>query len=113
MLVSCARIGVSKLDDVSAAEDGESSQRRISRVELDEKKVRFEPGEEESDGKGRGSVANEARALVWPFSLWMGVEVVRSQIMIVASAAPEMRMGFPSRDVARRHLRKSVWADNF
>lgn len=113
MLVSCARIGLSKLDDVSVAEDRDISQRRISRVELDEKRVRFEPGEDECDGKERGSIANDARALVWPLSLWIGVEVVRSQIMIVESAAPEMSMGFPSREVARRHLRKSVCAVNF
>jgi hypothetical protein len=58
-----------------------------------------------------GSMAKCWIAFVSPFNLWttFGGEVERSQRIIVESALPERRMGFPERVVARRVLRKSVW----
>lgn len=67
----------------------------------------------ESASEWLGSRERSERAFEWPFSLWRISPVDMSQMMIVASAEPEMRMGVPFTEVARTDLRKSVWPDCF
>ena len=84
-------------------------QRRISGEELAVKRVK-EGSSPAVSSRLRGSMARSCTALTWPpLSLCRGWPVVRSQTMRVASAPPEMRIGWPWREVVRRHLTKSVW----
>lgn len=84
-------------------------QRRISGEELAVKRVK-EGSSPAVSSRLKGSMARSCTALTWPpLSLCRGWPVVRSQTMRVASAPPVIRIGWPRREVARRHLTKSVW----
>lgn len=124
MLVSCGLSGCEREVGVSEAVWVERLMVQVRRMgdEEDEKRVisssasspspwSFSSGREEEETKG--SMARFVMALVWPLSLWRILLVEISQMMMVESAEPEMRMGVLLMVVARTVLRKSVWPASF
>lgn len=125
MLVSCGLSGCEREVGVSEAVWVERLMVQVRRMgdEEDEKRVisssassspspwSLSSGWEEEDTKG--SMARFVMALVWPLSLWRSLLVEISQMMMVESAEPEMRMGVLLMVVARTVLRKSVWPASF
>lgn len=124
MLVSCGLSGCEREVGVSEAVWVERLMVQVRRMgdEEDEKRVisssasspspwSFSSGREEEETKG--SMARFVMALVWPLSLWRSLLVEISQMMMVESAEPEMRMGVLLMVVARTVLRKSVWPASF
>lgn len=121
MLVSCGLRGCEREVGVSEAVWVERLMVQVRRMgdEEDEKRVissssasspsPWSPssGREEEE-ETKGSMARFVMALVWPLSLWRILLVEISQIMMVESAEPEMRMGVLLMVVARTVLRKSV-----
>lgn len=124
MLVSCGLSGCEREVGVSEAVWVERLMVQVRRMgdEEDEKRVisssasspspwSSSSGREEEETKG--SMARFVMALVWPLSLWRILLVEISQMMMVESAEPEMRMGVLLMVVARTVLRKSVWPASF
>lgn len=124
MLVSCGLRGCEREVGVSEAVWVERLMVQVRRMgdEEDEKRVisssasspspwSSSSGREEEETKG--SMARFVMALVWPLSLWRSLLVEISQMMMVESAEPEMRMGVLLMVVARTVLRKSVWPASF
>lgn len=124
MLVSCGLSGCEREVGVSEAVWVERLMVQVRRMgdEEDEKRVisssasspspwSLSSGREEEETKG--SMARFVMALVWPLSLWRILLVEISQMMMVESAEPEMRMGVLLMVVARTVLRKSVWPASF
>lgn len=125
MLVSCGRRGCEREVGVSEAVWVERLMVQVRRMgdEEDEKRVvsssasslspwSSSSGREEEE-ETKGSMARFVMALVWPLSLWRILLVEISQMMMVESAEPEMRMGVLLMVVARTVLRKSVWPASF
>lgn len=125
MLVSCGLRGCEREVGVSEAVWVERLMVQVRRMgdEEDEKRVisssastpspwSSSSGREEEE-ETKGSMARFVMALVWPLSLWRSLLVEISQIMMVESAEPEMRMGVLLMVVARTVLRKSVWPASF
>lgn len=125
MLVSCGLRGCERELGVSEAVWVERLMVQVRRMgdEEDEKRVisssastpspwSSSSGREEEE-ETKGSMARFVMALVWPLSLWRSLLVEISQMMMVESAEPEMRMGVLLMVVARTVLRKSVWPANF
>lgn len=123
MLVSCGLRGCEREVWVSEAVCVERLMVQVRRMgeEEDEKRVissasspwSSSSGREEVEEENKGSMARFVMALVWPLSLWRILLVVMSQMMMVESAAPEMRIGVLLMEVARTVLRKSVWPGRF
>lgn len=126
MLVSCGLRGCEREVGVSEAVWVERLMVQVRRMgdEEDEKRVisssasspspwSFSSGREEEEEETKGSMARFVMALVWPLSLWRSLLVEISQMMMVESAEPEMRMGVLLMVVARTVLRKSVWPASF
>lgn len=124
MLVSCGLSGCEREVGVSEAVWVERLMVQVRRMgdEEDEKRVisssasspspwSFSSGREEEETKG--SMARFVMALVWPLSLWRILLVEISQMMMVESAEPEMRIGVFWMVVARTVLRKSVCPASF
>lgn len=125
MLVSCGLSGCEREVGVSEAVWVERLMVQVRRMgdEEDEKRVisssastpspwSSSSGREEEE-ETKGSMARFVMALVWPLSLWRILLVEISQMMMVESAEPEMRMGVLLMVVARTVLRKSVWPASF
>lgn len=125
MLVSCGLSGCEREVGVSEAVWVERLMVQVRRMgdEEDEKRVisssasspspwSSSSGREEEE-ETKGSMARFVMALVWPLSLWRSLLVETSQMMMVESAEPEMRMGVLLMLVARTVLRKSVWPASF
>lgn len=125
MLVSCGLRGCEREVGVSEAVWVERLMVQVRRMgdEEDEKRVisssastpspwSSSSGREEEE-ETNGSMARFVMALVWPLSLWRSLLVEISQMMMVESAEPEMRMGVLLMVVARTVLRKSVWPASF
>lgn len=125
MLVSCGLRGCEREVGVSEAVWVERLMVQVRRMgdEEDEKRVisssasspspwSFSSGMEEEE-ETKGSMARFVMALVWPLSLWRILSVEISQMMMVESAEPEMRIGVLLMVVARTVLRKSVWPASF
>lgn len=125
MLVSCGLSGCEREVGVSEAVWVERLMVQVRRMgdEEDEKRVisssasspspwSSSSGMEEEE-ETKGSMARFVMALVWPLSLWRILLVEISQMMMVESAEPEMRMGVLLMVVARTVLRKSVWPASF
>lgn len=125
MLVSCGLSGCEREVGVSEAVWVERLMVQVRRMgdEEDEKRVisssasspspwSSSSGREEEE-ETKGSMARFVMALVWPLSLWRILLVEISQMMMVESAEPEMRMGVLLIVVARTVLRKSVWPASF
>lgn len=121
MLVSCGLSGCEREVGVSEAVWVERLMVQVRRMgdEEDEKRVisssasspspwSSSSGREEEEEETKGSMARFVMALVWPLSLWRSLLVEISQMMMVESAEPEMRMGVLLMVVARTVLRKSV-----
>lgn len=124
MLVSCGLRGCEREVGVSEAVWVERLMVQVRRMgdEEDEKRVisssASSPSPWSSSGmkeeeETKGSMARFVMALVWPLSLWRILLVEISQMMMVESAEPEMRMGVLLMVVARTVLRKSVWPASF
>lgn len=126
MLVSCGLSGCEREVGVSEAVWVERLMVQVRRMgdEEDEKRVISSSasspspwsssfGREEEEGETKGSMARFVMALVWPLSLWRILLVEISQMMMVESAEPEIRMGVLLMVVARTVLRKSVWPASF
>lgn len=124
MLVSCGLSGCEREVGVSEAVWVERLMVQVRRMgdEEDEKRVisssASSPSPWSSSGmeeeeETKGSMARFVMALVWPLSLWRSLLVEISQMMMVESAEPEMRMGVLLMVVARTVLRKSVWPASF
>lgn len=123
MLVSCGLSGCEREVGVSEAVWVERLMVQVRRMgdEEDEKRVISSSASSSSpwsassgrEEETKGSMARFVMALVWPLSLWRILLVEISQMMMVESAEPEMRMGVLLMVVARTVLRKSVWPANF